>query len=101
MQSSLSPSQQVRNELYGLSPLTLLSILQILDILVGDNDEPLIVVNPAVAMLDDSVPNYDGDHGRAVFSSLCREVSPFSFHGFGQTENRLKDFQGSECNSIS
>jgi hypothetical protein len=48
--------------------------LQTLDILVGDNDEPLIVVNPAVTSLYDSTPS-GGDYGWAVFSSLCREVS--------------------------
>ncbi|KAF8220519.1 hypothetical protein L208DRAFT_1382631 [Tricholoma matsutake] len=56
LQTSLSPSQQI------------------LDILVGDNDEPFIVVNPAAATIDHSVTSHNGDHGWAVFSSLCQET---------------------------
>lgn len=66
-------SHGVRNESYGPPLLVLISVLQILDILVGDNDEPVIGVNPDVATL--GAPSNDRDQGWAAFSSLCREVS--------------------------
>lgn len=68
-----------------------------MDILAGNGDEPLIVVNAAAT---DSLQS--GDGGRATFNSLCREVNLSSClsscSGSQRLSTRSKTFK--EANNI-